>query len=206
MRASSGSIAPWAEWAWTSEPLSGEPECADRALVVARPGGLLAAVVDGLGHGALAVEAATKAIETIAAHAAASIPEVLAATHAALAGTRGAVMTLATLDGPNAMLAWAGVGDVEAVLHPAAGTRRQTALLLPGVIGDRIPRVREHAVALGAGDVLVLATDGLRHAFMEEPVLADPPAALAERILTRHARRTDDALALVVRYAGPSAQ
>jgi hypothetical protein len=70
-------------------------------------------------------------------------------------------------------------------------------------VGDRIPlKPHPQTVSIEPGDMLVMATDGIRHAFMEERILQDAPLDAAERILTRHARGTDDALVLVVRYNG----
>lgn len=201
MRVGAGHVSPWAEWAWAAEPLRGEPEPADRAVVVPRPDGFVAAAVDGLGHGPDAVAAARLAIETIEARAAAPLMEILAACHAALQATRGAVLSLAVVDGPRAALAWTGVGDVEAILQPASRAPRQSLMLAPGVVGDRLPPVRSHAAQLDSGDLIVFATDGVRRSFVDELVAPLPPLALAERILARHSRGTDDALSLVVRYS-----
>ena len=201
MRVEAGHTSPWAEWAWASTPLAGEPECADQAVVVARPDGLVFAVVDGLGHGADAVAAARKATATVAQHATEPLLEIFEAVHRALAGTRGAVMSLGVIDGPRHALAWTGVGDVEAV-HQTARGGRDALMLVPGVLGDRIPRVRSHAATLAPGDVIAFASDGVRRSFADELVSPDSPQLLAERILLRHIRRTDDALALIVRYHG----
>jgi hypothetical protein len=46
------------------------------------------------------------------------------AHHSALSGTRGDVMSLAELDGPDATLTWVGVGNVEAWGHPRHGDGR----------------------------------------------------------------------------------
>jgi negative regulator of sigma-B (phosphoserine phosphatase) len=73
---------------------------------------------------------------------------------------------------------------------------------MPGVLGDRLPRLRLQSVQLEPGDMIVLATDGIRRSFVEEHTLHDAPMAAAERILERHGRKTDDALVLVMRYNG----
>ncbi len=52
------------------------------------------------------------------------------------------------------------------------------------------------------GDLFVLATDGISIAFMTEESLTQAPQGIADRILSRHATRTDDALVLVARYIG----
>jgi hypothetical protein len=52
----------------------------------------------------------------------------------------------------------------------------------------------------------VIATDGVAADYsvsLEAGIAAQP---LAERVLARHGKGTDDALAAVVRYLGPAAQ
>jgi hypothetical protein len=52
------------------------------------------------------------------------------------------------------------------------------------------------------GDTLVLATDGIRASFAEELSLRDPPQQIADHILARFGKDTDDALVLVARFVG----
>jgi len=111
-------------------------------------------------------------------------------------------MTLAELDGASGKLSWVGLGDVEAVVHSLRGKRRESLPLMSGVLGDRLPRLRVQVVPLEQGDVVVLATDGIRRTFTEERVLQKTPLVAAEQILERHGRKTDDALVLVLRYNG----
>jgi hypothetical protein len=48
----------------------------------------------------------------------------------------------------------------------------------------------------------VFATDGVREDFGESVNATDPPAQLAENILARKFRGTDDGLVLACRYLG----
>src|SRR2546429_452128 len=53
------------------------------------------------------------------------------------------------------------------------------------------------------GDVLILATDGVRNNFSIDPFAhGDSPQQLADRILAGWGTKTDDALVLVARYLG----
>ena len=77
--------------------------------------------------------------------------------------------------------------------------------MLGGVVGYNLPQVRMSTIALEPGDAVVIATDGV-HA--DYSVSIEPGVAaqdLAERVLERHGKGTDDALAAVVRYLGPPA-
>jgi hypothetical protein len=49
------------------------------------------------------------------------------------------------------------------------------------------------------GDLLVLATDGIRAGFAQGLALGDPPQQIADGILARHLKGNDDALVLVAR-------
>jgi hypothetical protein len=60
-------------------------------------------------------------------------------------------------------------------------------------------------VALAQGDTLILATDGIHSDFGNTVNLFDPPQDLADRILAKYGKTTDDALVLVARYLGRDA-
>ena len=101
---------------------------------------------------------------------------------------------------------WAGVGNVSGLLfHPADGHhRRAERLLAPaGILGSRLPALRAESLSLATGDLVVLATDGLRQSFVEGivPTCRDLQR-LAERLILDHATESDDALILLVRYLG----
>jgi negative regulator of sigma-B (phosphoserine phosphatase) len=55
-------------------------------------------------------------------------------------------------------------------------------------------------LAVSPGDLLVLATDGIRPDFTTRVTAGDDPQALADRILAECSTGTDDALVVVVRY------
>jgi hypothetical protein len=78
-------------------------------------------------------------------------------------------------------------------------------LVRGGVVGRRLPSLELSRLTVARGDTLILATDGIQSRFADDPgiTLATPPTA--ERILADHAKETDDALVLVVRYLGPEA-
>ena len=62
--------------------------------------------------------------------------------------------------------------------------------------------MRPASVRLGRGDLLLFATDGIDPAFADSLPAAGPCRAIADGVLERHARPSDDALVLVVRYLG----
>jgi len=169
--------------------------------------GVLIAVVDGLGHGADAATAARKAVTTLDEHASESVLALLQRCHWALKGSRGVVMSLAFANGQQNALTWAGVGNVECMLFrgdgaPSVNPTRVGLVTRGGIVGSELPQVRAQVVPLAAGDVLIFATDGIREGFSDGLQFETPPQQLAEQILSRHGKGTDDALVLVARYRG----
>ena len=183
--------------------LVGEWRSGDRAVLVAYDGGALVAAIDGLGHGGDAADAADAAAAVMAANADAEPVQLIQACHAALARTRGAVMTLAWFDLVAESLSWTGVGNVEGrLVHAGAGPRAPThgALTRGGVVGYNLPSIRVTGTDLEDGDVMVLATDGIDSGFARAIAEGGPAQDIADRILAAHGKASDDALVVVVRY------
>lgn len=185
--------------------MDGESESGDACAVVAFPGGVLVAVVDGLGHGPTAAAAARAAITTIERAADLPLRPLIELCHSELRRTRGVVLSLASLHVASRTMTWAGVGNVDGVLFRADGRAtppREALLPRGGIVGYQLPALRETTISLTPGDTLVMATDGLRPQFEEERPMNRPPQAFAEELLALHGKRTDDALVLVLRYLG----
>jgi negative regulator of sigma-B (phosphoserine phosphatase) len=179
----------------------GETRSGDVAVFVPTAAGGLVAVIDGLGHGPDAAAAAETCAEIVRANAEADATDLMQRCHEGLLDTRGCVMTVAWFDLERSQLSWAGVGNVDArLVRSGPELREEVALVFGGVLGYRMPRVRPARMPLERGDLLVMITDGIDAAI--SPALAGGGAAqaLASRILDRHGKGSDDALAMVVRY------
>jgi hypothetical protein len=181
--------------------------------VTAFPEGVLVAVVDGLGHGEEAVTAAHTAILALREHAQESVILLLQRCHERLKGTRGVVMSVASVRAADGLMTWAGVGDVEGVLLQGGATGNLVRSSLPlrgGVVGYQLPPLRANTLSVRQGDLLIFATDGLRSGFAQDPWLSDPLIRLAQdglqhladHLLAQYAKATDDALVLVAQYMG----
>jgi negative regulator of sigma-B (phosphoserine phosphatase) len=184
-------------------PLPGEPRSGDRAVLVAYDGGALVAAIDGLGHGGDAADAAEMAAAVMVSHPDQDPRQLIEECHAALAHTRGAVMTLAWFDLVEQSLSWTGVGNVEGrLVHASAGPRAPTegALTKGGVVGYNLPSIRVTGTDLEHGDVMVLATDGISSGFAQAITAPGSAQDIADRILAGHGKASDDALVVVVRY------
>ena len=182
-------------------PYEGEARSGDLAVFAPTATGALACLIDGLGHGPDAADAAEACGEIVRTHADWDAQELLEACHDALIDTRGVVMTVAWFDLERETLSWAGVGNVDArLVRSGPGLREEVALVFGGVLGYRMPRVRPATMPLARGDLLVMITDGIDGAI--SPGLAGGGAAqtMADRIFEQHAKGGDDALVVVVRY------
>jgi negative regulator of sigma-B (phosphoserine phosphatase) len=196
------------EWGAAASALPGQAVSGDRSVVAPFPGGVLVAVADGLGHGSEASLAAEIAAATLEKYAAESVIALVQRCHEALLRTRGVVLSLASFNGQDNTMTWMGVGNVEGVLFRAdakASPPRETILLRGGTVGYRLPPLRASVLPVAPGDTLIFVSDGIRSSFVEDLALAASslaPQQIADGILIRHGRQTDDALVLVVRYLG----
>ena len=184
---------------------AGEGRSGDVALFAASERGGLVAVIDGLGHGDAAADAAEAAAEILRRDVELPPQQLLERCHEALRRTRGAVMTLAWFDLEARSMAWTGVGNVEARFVRAGDrgdARHASPVVLGGVVGYNLPQVRMGSIPLEPGDAVVLATDGVRADFSASLQPGVAAQELAERVLERHGKGNDDALAVVVRYLG----
>ena len=193
------------EWAAASRPARGGEELGDGSLVKRIEGGVLIAVVDGLGHGREAAAATRLALRAIELSTSTSPERVCRECHVILHPSRGAVMGLAYLDTRHGDLSWLSVGSVGGAIYGrqnGLGPAFRNLVAHNGVVGRRLPLLRPVSRRLSPGDLLILTTDGIRPAFAAEEYATDSPEQLASAILGRHGVPDDDALVLVVCFRG----
>lgn len=195
-----GSAQAVVAWGWAGTAL--EIESGDLHVVAAFPGGALVALVDALGHGPEAAEAARAAADVLAAHAAEPLTDLVQRCHTALRRTRGAVMSMAAFHAASSVMEWLAIGNVETVLIRHDGARPEGVASRGGVVGYQLPTLRTTTVTVAAGDTLLMATDGVHGAFAANPAIDRDPQQLADDLLARFAKGTDDAHVVVARYLG----
>lgn len=195
---------PGIEWAVAERPLLGQSVNGDHHLVRAVDGGMLLAVMDGLGHGEEAARASRLAAECLNdAQPAYGLDTLVRECHEALRGSRGVALTLALYHAGLAQLQWCSIGNVEGVLWHRPGQPDAERLCVPlrgGVVGYQLPSLHVSTVPVAPGDVCCLASDGIASAFVEKTPAFLEPRRLADYILERYGRTTDDALVLAVRF------
>lgn len=191
------------DWAVAGKPFAGEPTSGDEWTVLESASDVLVGVVDGLGHGAAAADAAQLAIRVVSEHRDQPLGVLFALSHEALRPTRGAAMTLARISRDDGSLVWLGIGNVGGyvVRVGAAGpVVADQAMLRGGTLGIHLPSPLDaRRTVMLPGDLLLLGTDGLFGRFVEIADLSRPTAQMASDILEHCATGTDDALILAVR-------
>lgn len=175
---------------------NGDGWCIDRVGPILR-----VIVLDGLGHGPSAADATEAGLAALAGCTLTEPVELLAHLDHALASTRGAAATIVCLDLDAGTAALAGVGNVAAVLYD--GDESITCVPRFGVLGaqSRLAGARSQPATWTPSSRLVLHTDGVSEKWRtgkRRAGLRRPPGVLAGRLLRDHARRNDDATAIVI--------
>ena len=185
--------------------LSGQATCGDKYVCEMFAGGVLLALVDGIGHGPQAAAAAEAACAILKHYAADPVTALAERCHNSLRHTRGVVMSLAAFDLERNLLSWLGIGNVLGILRRSGLPIEATSellLLRAGVVGSHLPCLRSSILGVVPGDTLILATDGVESGFADRITSIEAPPRVAQAILDGYNKRIDDALVLVARYQG----
>ncbi len=179
----------------------------DQYLIAPFVHGTLVAVVDGLGHGDAAAQAASLAVETLKRSSDDTPAVLLFRCHEALHGLCGVSLSLALFDDRSGVLSWLGIGNVWGSLFRFGSQQYLLScrflLARAGLVGVQLPSLKHDAIVLRPKDTLVFATNGIhRRAGWEAPVVGTAQHT-AEEILSRHKTGGDDAVVLVARFLGP---
>ena len=157
-------------------------------------------VADGLGHGPLAYEAASRATAVFRAHPHDTPAESVQRMHLALRPTRGAAVAVAHIDAAAGQLRFVGVGNIAALV---IGRERNHSLMSHnGTVGHELRRVQEVTVPWNPGSLLVMHSDGLQTRWRADqyPTALDHhPAILAALLHRDFTRGRDDVTVLALR-------
>jgi anti-sigma regulatory factor (Ser/Thr protein kinase) len=180
-----------------SVPVTGERECGD-SWRLATEGDITAAlVVDGLGHGPLAAQAAQCSTRTFGETPFDAPKLLIERMHRSLAGTRGAAAACVLIDAQG-QLSYAGVGNISASL--ISFEKSQGLASHNGTLGLRMPRLQQFEYQRSHGTMVVMHSDGISARWdmaRKEDLLRRHPATVAAVLYRDHARGRDDATVLV---------
>ena len=196
------------QWGVVCVPKRGEEACGDAWAVAAGAADRSTVlVVDGLGHGLLAYQAALEALRSFQEHSDEGPELALTSMHEALRASvsnamdRGAVAAIAQVDWRSRELRYAGAGNIAGTLvrveEPA-----NSLVSHRGTLGQTVTRFQEFTHAWPDRGLLVLHSDGLSHQWDLDayPGLSQRDPSLIAGVLYRDfASRLDDVVVFVAR-------
>ena len=194
-------VEPGLEWGVVCVPKREEEVCGDAWAVTAGRVRNTILMVDGLGHGLHAFDAAKEALRAFLEHPREGPASILNALHETLRGTRGAVAAVAEIDWDKRELRWAGVGNIGGTLMPVDG-KASSLVSHRGTVGQNVTRVQEFTHRWPDEGLLIFHSDGLSSRWELEryPGLARKDPSLIAGVLYRDfASRLDDVVILVGR-------
>ncbi len=177
----------------------GEEVCGDGWAIHQQDRLLRLVLLDGLGHGAGAAEAARVGLEAFRQEPTLAPAAQIDRLHECMRPTRGAAAAVVQLDAGRGEVTFAGVGNTQGILDD--GDRARHLGPDNGTLGHEVTRVRESAYPWSPNGLLMLATDGLttRLGLSAYPGLRRHAPDLVAAVLYRDFRRgRDDATVLVV--------
>ena len=193
--------SPTSTYGVISVPVRGETAIGDGYYVLPGTQRSFYMVVDGLGHGQGAAEAAEEAISVVKASVNEPLVDILNKTHDALKKTRGAAMSIAVADHERRILTYGGVGNVGGLLVTGGTTRGLSSQ--NGTLGAVLPRAcQEFTFPFESNSLLVLYSDGLATKTAISPytgIQGRHPALIAGLLYRDYTRKRDDATVLVAR-------
>jgi stage II sporulation SpoE-like protein len=179
-----------------SRPYKGLSICGDSFVIEEREGTVLAAVVDGLGHGYESSVAAERASEVIRDLADKSVETILRRCHEELRITRGAAIGVLKVDAKGAG-EFCGIGNIEV---QSLNGQAPSIFCLAGIVGHNLRSFKVMSVTMRPGDIYCLMSDGVSTRGNLKSCLPGLPETVARRIVEHWGRDHDDATALIVGF------
>ena len=183
-----------------SAPIKGEEVSGDGWSVKTMPSSTLLMVVDGLGHGVMASEAAREAERIFSEAQTESPARILQDAHGALRKTRGAAMAVASINSPRRLIFFAGVGNISASIVTPDSSRGIASH--NGTLGHQMQKLQEFSLPWNPNNLLIMHSDGLntRWDLKAYPGLSSKSPAIIAGVLYRDFYRDrDDVTVLVAR-------
>lgn len=152
-------------------------------------------VVDGLGHGRDAHEAAIEAVTVFSKTLGQSPVDQLYSIHQNLKRTRGGVINIVHIDTLNNQLVYSGVGNIS--MKVVSYVQSKGCYSYNGIVGHIMPGVlNNHTVQWQQTDMIIIHSDGIstRWDIQKYPnILQHHPLMLCGVLYKDHNRGTDDA-------------
>ncbi|HET7111767.1 MAG TPA: SpoIIE family protein phosphatase [Gemmatimonadales bacterium] len=174
-------------------PIRGETVSGDAWATLSVGGRTLVLVVDGLGHGRSAADAANAATLLFCEHGQKDLAELMTVLHQGLRATRGAAAAIAEIDPATRELRYTGIGNISGYL--LTGSHSRSLVSHNGIVGHQARPVRVLTYPWQQGTMLILHSDGVSSRWKAEAypgLLRRDPAIVAGILYRDHARDLDD--------------
>lgn len=181
-------------------PYPGERACGDAWMLHRIAQKAVVLLVDGIGHGLGAADAAHEAIDVFRRHAEEGPHEVLRCVHDALRKTRGAVAAVAEIRPAEGTLLYAGVGNISGCLMDRNGS--SGLISHNGTLGASAPKIQELRFQWTRDSTLVMHSDGLQTRWDLKAyagLAVKHPALIGGALLRDFRRHRDDASVVVIK-------
>jgi anti-sigma regulatory factor (Ser/Thr protein kinase) len=194
---------PCPELAVVRRAVGGEQVCGDGWTAIARGGKAYILMVDGLGHGVPASQAAAEAIGVFRGHVASEPNQILESIHQALRSTRGAAVAIARIDPIAKQVRYAGIGNIAGVIVDTATGATTSMISQNGTVGYMIRKIQMYDYRWTDDSLLLMHSDGLGTQWSLEryPGLRQRHPGLIAGVLYRDFKRSRDDVTVLA--AGP---
>lgn len=191
---------PLFDVAYYVRPMPSETASGDMAAYFELQNGILMALIDVSGHGIGANTLANQMHDYLEQHLSSSPLDLMSDLHEQLKGTRGAAVGLLFVDTDKGLASYCGVGNTG--LYRVKGDPWHP-VSKDGVLGQRLPTLREQTTALANGDVILMWTDGISELAGKNYVKKNahlPAASLARDVVAALGRPFDDAGCIIFKW------
>ncbi|MEG2805343.1 ATP-binding protein [Stenotrophomonas sp.] len=183
-------------------PMRHEVACGDAWHLRVQGATVALALIDGLGHGLPAADAAQAGTAAASQATGSDAPALIGALHAGMSGTRGGAVAVACLDMQAGSIQFAGVGNIAASLSEPTSSRGMASH--PGIVGVQYRKAQPFQFHAPAGTLLVMHSDGLqaRWSLRDYPGLFHRHPSVIVAVLQRDFDRGRDDVGIVALRLG----
>lgn len=179
-----------------SRPYKGLSICGDSFVIEQSKSFVLAAVIDGLGHGYESSVAAERAVEVIRESADLSVGAILQRCHKELRVTRGAAVGILRIE-EGGEGEFCGIGNIEV---QSLNGQAPSVFCLAGIVGHNMRASKVMPFTMKPGDIYCVMSDGISTRGNLKACLPGAPETVARRIVESWGKDHDDATAVILGF------
>ena len=192
-------------------PFNNSSNCGDLIGYWSREESVTLCIIDGLGHGIFAKEAARAALDYVGGHVNLPLNKIFSGCNEYIRQTWGVAMGIAVVTYNPSVLTYAGIGNtrIKIIRKVEQGNSYLRSFLLTGnygIVGTGYKNIFSETISMEPGDLVIMYTDGVKETIdisgYDKLLFADLQM-LAEKIIKDWSHNTDDAAVLTYRFEVP---